>query len=102
MTEAVKEALWIWGLVGDLGSFREHVEVHCESQSSIHLAKKQVHHGRTKYIDVRYHFKREIIERDKILLRKIGTKDNPVDMLTKVVPLAKFKHFSTLVNIIRC
>lgn len=28
ITDAVKEALWLWGLVGDLGSVHEHVEVH--------------------------------------------------------------------------
>lgn len=76
--------------------------VHCDSQSAIHLAKNQVHHGRTKHIDVRYHFIREIIENGVVNLVKIGTKDNPADMFTKVVPLAKFEHCSTLVNVLRC
>ena len=52
VTDAVKETLWLQGLVGDLGSVHEYVEVHCDSQSAIHLPKNQVHHGRTKHIDV--------------------------------------------------
>ncbi|KAM7461045.1 hypothetical protein LguiA_029166 [Lonicera macranthoides] len=102
VTEAVKEAIWLRGLVSDLGLKPEKVVVHCDSQSAIHLAKNQVHHGRTKHIDVRYHFIREIIENGVVNLVKIGTKDNPADMLTKVIPLAKFEHCSTLVNILRC
>ncbi|KAM7486008.1 hypothetical protein LguiA_002017 [Lonicera macranthoides] len=80
----------------------ENVDVHCDSQSAIHLAKNQVHHGRTKHIDVRFHFIREIIENGEVILKKIDTKDNPADMMTKVVPTTKFEHCSTLVNILRC
>ncbi|KAM7469095.1 hypothetical protein LguiA_007278 [Lonicera macranthoides] len=101
-TEAVKEALWLRGLIGDLGMVQENVDVYCDSQSAIHLAKNQVHHGRTKHIDVRFHFIREIIESGEVILKKIGTKDNPADMMTKVVPTTKFEHCSTLVNILRC
>jgi hypothetical protein len=65
------------------------------------LAKNQVHHARTKYIDVRFHFFREIMEEGDILLQKIGTADNPADMLTKVVTRAKFKHCLDLANIVK-
>ncbi|CAL8994262.1 unnamed protein product, partial [Prunus brigantina] len=50
------------GLLDDLGVQRDHVDVHCDSQSAIYLAKNQVHHARTKHIDVRFHFVREIID----------------------------------------
>ncbi|KAE8692180.1 putative ROP-interactive CRIB motif-containing protein 6 [Hibiscus syriacus] len=59
--------------------------------SAIHLAKNQVYHSRTKHIDVRYHFVREIFEEGKILLQKIATSENPADMMTKVTP----KHTQT-------
>ena len=38
------------------------MEVFCDSQSAIDLAKNQVHHARTKYIDVRFHFVLEIVD----------------------------------------
>ncbi|KAE8719078.1 hypothetical protein F3Y22_tig00109978pilonHSYRG00092 [Hibiscus syriacus] len=60
--EAVKEAIWLQGLLGELGMEQKHIKVHCDSQSVIHLAKNQVYHARTKHIDVRYHFVREILE----------------------------------------
>ncbi|CAL8991208.1 unnamed protein product, partial [Prunus brigantina] len=85
VTEAIKEAIWLQGLLDDLGVQQDHVDVHCDSQSAIYLAKNQVHHARTKHIDVRFHFVREIIDEGDILLQKIGTADNPADMLTKPV-----------------
>ncbi|GMP35489.1 hypothetical protein CsSME_00007899 [Camellia sinensis var. sinensis] len=83
VTEAFKEAMWLHGLIEDLGIVQKHVEVFCDSQSAICLAKNQVHHARTKHIDVRFHFIREIVNEGDILLQKIGTADNPADMLTK-------------------
>ncbi|KAH9669389.1 Integrase catalytic domain-containing protein [Citrus sinensis] len=82
-TEAVKEAIWLKGLLGDLGVIHENIAVFCDNQSAIFLAKNQTYHARTKHIDVKYHYVREIIESSVVLLRKIDTKDNPLDMLTK-------------------
>ena len=101
VTEAAKEAIWLQGLLEDLGVVQKQVNVFCDSQSAIHLAKNQVFHVRTKHIDVRYHFVREIIEDEKILLQKIGTAENPADMMTKVVTSTKFKHCLDLVNILK-
>ncbi|MGI4421791.1 Ty1/Copia family ribonuclease HI, partial [Klebsiella pneumoniae] len=83
----------------DLGIDQEHVDVYCDSQSAICLAKNQVHHSRTKHIDVRFHFIREILNEGDVLLEKISTQDNPADMLTKVVSGIKFKHCLDLINI---
>ena len=100
--EAIKEAIWLQGLVADLGVIQEKVTVYCDSQSAIHLAKNQVHHSRTKHIDVRFHFIREILEEGNILLQKINTAENPTDMLTKVVSGVKFQHCLDLINISHC
>ena len=67
VTEAIKEAIWLYGLVEDLGIYQEHVIVFCDSQRTIYLAKNQVHHSWTKHIDVRFHFVREIIDEGDIL-----------------------------------
>ena len=101
VTEAVKEAIWLQGMVKTLGLDQEHINMYCDSQSAIHLAKNQVYHARTKHIDVRFHFVREIIEEGKICLQKIKTADNPADMMTKVVTTIKFEHCLNLINILQ-
>ena len=100
ITEAVKEAIWLQGLLGELGVGQESITIFCDSQSAIQLAKNQVYHARTKHIDVRYHFIREILEEGGVTIRKIRTDDNPADMLTKVVTSIKFQHCLDLINMV--
>ena len=73
--------------------------MYCDSLSVICLAKDQVHHERTKHIDVRYHFLRSDT-RNKV--KKVGTTDNPADMFTKSVPQNKFQHCLNLLNVRDC
>ena len=64
------------------------------------MAKNQVHHAKTKHIGIRFHFIKEIVGNGEISLQKVDTKDNPVDMLTKIVPAIKFNHYLDLINIL--
>ncbi|KAE8706446.1 hypothetical protein F3Y22_tig00110393pilonHSYRG00191 [Hibiscus syriacus] len=52
VSEAVKEAIWLNGLMEDLRVVQSHISLYCDSQSAIHLAKNQVYHSRTKHIDM--------------------------------------------------
>ena len=100
--EAANEALWLKRLVTELGVEQEAASVlFCDSQSAIHLTKNQMYHERTKHIDVRFHFLRDEVSEGNIVVKKVGTADNPADMLTKPVPTNKFKHCLDLVGI-RC
>nr|XP_018632497.1 uncharacterized protein LOC108948180 [Nicotiana tomentosiformis] len=92
ITEAVKEAIWLQGLLRDLGIGQKSITLFYDSQSAIQLAKNQVYHTRTKHVDVRYHFVRDIIEEGGVMVQKIRTTDNPADILTKVVTAIKFQH----------
>ena len=93
VVEAAKEALWLTGLANELGVQQGGVQLHCDSQSVIYLAKNQIYHARTKHIDVRFHKIRELIASGEILLQKIGTEENAADMLTKPVTTDNFKAY---------
>ncbi|KAJ4702231.1 Retrovirus-related Pol polyprotein from transposon TNT 1-94 [Melia azedarach] len=99
LTEAAKEGIWLKGLVSDLGLHHDQAIVYCDSLSAICLAKDQVHHERTKHIDVRYHFLRS---EKRIKVNKVGTADNLADMFTKPVPHSKFQHCLDLLNVRSC
>lgn len=71
VAEVAKEALSLKGLVKELGVQQGGVQLHCDSQSAIYLAKNQVYHVRTKHIDVRFHKIRELISTGDLLLEKI-------------------------------
>ena len=50
--KASKEALWLRGLVETFSIIHDLVQVHCDSQSAIHIAKNHGYHKRMKYIDM--------------------------------------------------
>jgi hypothetical protein len=75
------------------------IDLFCDSQSVIYLIKDQMFHERTKHINVKYHYVREVITEGRLKVPKISTHDNPADMMTKHVPVAKFELCSSLVGI---
>ena len=88
--EAAKEGIWLSRLVQDFGYSAKGIELYCDSSSALHLASNQKTDSRTKHIDVRYHFIRQMVEEKSILLLKIEGKLNPADALTKVIPHESF------------
>jgi hypothetical protein len=98
-TEGVKEAIWMQGLISELGVPQDVIKVYCDSHSPICLTKNDMYQFKTKYIDIKYHFIRDIVAEGKIKVGKIHTDENPADMLTKPLPNTKFKHCLDLVGV---
>lgn len=96
--EASKEMLWLKRFLQELGLQQEEYIVFCDSQSAMDLSKNSMYHARTKHIDVRYHWLRNVIEENMLKLKKIHTNKNGADMLTKVVPGNKLDVCSKLVG----
>jgi hypothetical protein len=71
----------------------------CDSQSAIYLAKNYTYHERNKYIEVQYHFVRQVIRKSIVEIKKIGTVDNPADMLIKSIPTVKFNYCANLIYV---
>nr|GEV61938.1 hypothetical protein [Tanacetum cinerariifolium] len=99
LTEAVKEAIWLMGLLEVLGVELNTVAVDCDNQGAIHLSQNHVFHERTKHINVYYHFIREVLELKTVKVLKVGTEHNAADALTKVVPGLKLQHCLELLNV---
>ena len=95
IAEASKELIWLKNFLSELGMQQKDCVLYCDNQSAVHLAKNPVFHSRTKHIQMRYHFIRELINDGTLNLKKIlGTK-NPADMFTKVVTTEKLKFCMT-------
>ncbi|KAE8673575.1 hypothetical protein F3Y22_tig00111779pilonHSYRG00138 [Hibiscus syriacus] len=99
VTEAAKETLWLIGLVKELGVQQGGVQLLCDNQSTIHLAKNQVYRARTKNIDVRFHKIRELVASGEILFQKVHADENAADMFTKPVTTDKFMHCLDLLSV---
>ena len=56
-------------------------------------------HRKTKQIDTRCRFIHEVIIKEKIIIKKTGNTNNPAAMLTKSLPVVKFRYFLNLISV---
>nr|GEY24351.1 retrovirus-related Pol polyprotein from transposon TNT 1-94 [Tanacetum cinerariifolium] len=99
LTETVKESIWLKGLLIELGRNQRSVVVNCDNQGANHLFRNTMFHERTKHLNVRYHFIKEIVESREIEVAKIGPKDNAANAFTKVIPGPKFKSCMEILGV---
>ncbi|GJU94763.1 hypothetical protein Tco_1319519 [Tanacetum coccineum] len=99
LVQGCVEAIWLRGLLEELGVELNTVAVNCDNQGAIHLSRNHVFHERTKHINVRYHFIREVLEAKTVKVMKVGTEHNAADALTKVVPGQKLQHCLELLKV---
>ena len=99
LTEGIKEALWLKGIVTDLGIVLDRVEVNCDNAGAVQLSKNSVFHERTKHISVKMFWIRDVISSKKVVVKWVGTDDNPADVMTKAMPGPKFVFCVKLLNL---
>ena len=89
---AASEAAWMKKFIEDLGvvpSIQDPLEVFCDNEGAIALAKEPRAHKRTRHIHRRYNFIRSKVDDEDISIRKVNTDQNLADPFTKPLPLAK-------------
>jgi hypothetical protein len=65
-THASKEVVWLQRLCLGIGLVQKAMRLDCDSQSAIFLAKNPAYHSKTKHIDFKYHFVRDMVEEKKV------------------------------------
>lgn len=98
--QSAKEAYWIKGFMNELSAIdpniaHDTVPLYIDNMSALKLTKNPEAHARTRHIDIRHHFVRELVE-DKIIepIWIPGT-ENIADLLTKPLPYSTFSKIVT-------
>jgi hypothetical protein len=92
LAEASKQGQWLRSLLRELGRAAllgpdQAVRIFSDNQACIAIAEDPIAHRRTKHIDVRYHYIRQLVAADKARVSYIPTQDMLADILTKPLPL---------------
>lgn len=66
--------------------------IFCDNSSTIKLEKNPVMHGKSKHIDVRFHFLRDLVNEGTVQLKFCGTQDQIADVFTKPLKLETFQE----------
>ncbi|GJY74812.1 hypothetical protein Tco_0479243 [Tanacetum coccineum] len=95
--EASMEAVWmrkfIYGLGGVMPSNKRPIEMICDKEPTLAIAKDPAILKGARHFQRKYHYIREVIQRGEIILKKVHTDDNVADSFTKPMPFNKdFEH----------
>ncbi|CAN0510765.1 unnamed protein product, partial [Discosporangium mesarthrocarpum] len=62
-----------------------------DNMGALQLASNKIYSARTKHIGVRFHFLRDLVQDNKIILQHVSTVNQLADVLTKFLPLPRFQ-----------
>ena len=94
------QAIWLRRLLEVLHNQQQGPTViYCDNLSVIKLSKNLVLHGRSKHIDVRYHFLRDLCKDGVIDLVFCKSEDQIADILTKPLKPAVFMKLRSMLGV---
>nr|KAJ0194783.1 hypothetical protein LSAT_V11C700360190 [Lactuca sativa] len=101
-TIAACQGIWLRRLLSEItGKNIPPVELKVDNKSTLDLMKNPVFHGRSKHIDIRFHFIRECIENGDISVSHVCRKKQKADALTKSLGRLKFEEMRSLLGVMK-
>ena len=76
--------------------------VYYNNSSAIDISKNLVLHSKTKHIEIRYHFIRDLVERKIMCLEYIPTERQNANIFTKPLDRSKFETLHQVIGVIWC
>ena len=86
-SETAKDSQWLQQFLKELGMNPKPV-MYTDNEAALKLTKTQTFHRRTRHIEHRYHYIRELVDKGMITIQGIKGKENPADPLTKILPMS--------------
>ncbi|GAU16794.1 hypothetical protein TSUD_200370 [Trifolium subterraneum] len=89
----VCQGSWLKRILENLGlEQKQCLDVFCDNNSTIKLSKNPVLHGRSKHIDIRFHFLRNLSGEGMIELKHCTSQNQLADIMTKALKLEAFER----------
>lgn len=96
------QAVWLRRLLSVL-QFKQDgpTKILCDSKSAITLSKNPVFHGRSKHIDIKFHFIRDLVREKEIVVEYCQTEDQVTDIFTKPLKTEPFLKLKNMLGMIK-
>ena len=100
LSDCSRQVMWIRSLLGELGYKLHAIPISGDNQGSLFMASNPITESRSKHIDIRYHYIREVVEAGHVEVFFIDGNDNPADLFTKNLGHIKFLRFRSQLGLI--
>jgi hypothetical protein len=91
---AVRKVVWLHKLLADLfGHEMDSTVIHCDNQSCVKLSENLVFHDKSKHIEIKYHYIRDMVQRKEVHVQYLSTHEQVADVFTKPLARTKFEYF---------
>ena len=95
LSETVQESIWIRRLIQDLNeNITGPTVIFEDNQSCIKMLQNEKSSGRTKHIDTKYHYVRDLLKQGEIDVIYCASNEMMADLLTKPLEATKTKQFT--------
>jgi hypothetical protein len=91
--------MWMKQLLADYGFPQGMMIVYCDNTSAINISKNPVQHSRTKHIDIRHHFIRDLVEHQVVSLDYVSIENQLADLFTKPLDGSRFEYLRNAIGI---
>jgi hypothetical protein len=104
MVNCTKEMLWFHNFLSELNDcnyVKVPMPIFCDNQGAIHVSSTYIVSERTKHMDVRYLFLKDIVAKGLVKFEYVPSSDNVADIFTKALSgevTATFREMLGLVN----
>ncbi|XP_075515565.1 uncharacterized protein LOC142550212 [Primulina tabacum] len=86
------QILWMNQMIKDYGFNSDTLIVYCDNSSAIDISKNPVQYSRTKHIDIRHHFIRDLVDKGTIRMEFVRTENQLADIFTKPLDFERFSN----------
>ena len=88
------KVVWLRKLLSNLFDLQlDATCIHCDNQSCVKLSKNLVFHDKSKHIEIKYHYIRDMVQRGAMNLQYVAIDKQIADVLIKPLARVKFEYF---------
>jgi hypothetical protein len=80
--------------------YDELIHIYFDNTSAISISKNPLMHSKMKHIPIKYHFIWEHVEKKNIRVDYVGTKEQGVDIFTRLLPRESFEYLRQRLRVI--
>ena len=95
------EAVWMRKILSNLFDLQlDSTCIYCNNESCVNLLKNLVFHDKSKHIEIKYYYIRDMVHRGEVKLHYIATDEHISDVLRNPMMRVKLEYFKDKLGVV--